>query len=134
MQDFYPRPRSPFDACALERLRRMGLAGADGQADQDAMTVFAHIFAGQFFDDLCDYYQNSGAVRDLLVQMLDSAETAEPKQRFLIICVQYDAMYRTLPDPIWWLSGSPAFAEAFADGFLAHLQQLYQTMPEGETP
>ena len=119
MQDFYPRPRSPFDACALERLRRMGLAGADGQADQDAMAVFAHIFAGQFFDDLCDYYQNSGAVRDLLVQMLDSAETAEPKQRFLIICVQYDAMYRTLPDPIWWLSGSPAFAEPFADGFLA---------------
>ena len=134
MQDFYPRPRSPFDACALERLRRMGLAGADGQADQDAMAVFAHIFAGQFFDDLCDYYQNSGAVRDLLVQMLDSAETAEPKQRFLIICVQYDAMYRTLPDPVWWLSGSPAFAELFADGFLAHLQQLYQTMPEGETP
>ena len=79
MQDFYPRPRSPFDASALERLRRMGLAGADGQADQDAMAVFAHIFAGQFFDDLCDYYQNSGAVRDLLVQMLDSAETAEPK-------------------------------------------------------
>ena len=134
MQDFYPRPRSPFDASALERLRRMGLAGADGQADQDAMAVFAHIFAGQFFDDLCDYYQNSGAVRDLLVQMLDSAETAEPKQRFLLICVQYDAMYRTLPDPIWWLSGSPAFAEPFADGFLAHLQQLYQTMPEGETP
>ena len=81
MQDFYPRPRSPFDASALERLRRMGLAGADGQADQDAMAVFAHIFAGQFFDDLCDYYQNSGAVRDLLVQMLDSAGTAEPKQR-----------------------------------------------------
>ena len=94
MQDFYPRPRSPFDACALERLRRMGLAGADGQADQDAMAVFAHIFAGQFFDDLCDYYQNSGAVRDLLVQMLDSAETAEPKQRFLLICVQYDEIGR----------------------------------------
>ena len=43
-------------------------------------------------------------------------------------------MYRTLPDPAWWPSGSLAFAELFADGFLAHLRRLYQTMPEGETP
>ena len=50
MQDFYPRPRSPFDASALERLRRMGLAGADGQADQDAMAVFAHIFCQRQFE------------------------------------------------------------------------------------
>ncbi len=33
MQDLYPRPRSPFDANAMERLRRMGLADADGRAD-----------------------------------------------------------------------------------------------------
>lgn len=133
MQDLYPRPRSPFDANAMERLRRMGLADADGRADPDVMIVFARIFAGQFYDDLCDYYQNLADVRELLIQVLDASETAEPKQRFLLICLQYDAMFRTLPDPVWWISGQPEFAELFADGFLAHLKILDDESKEEAT-
>ena len=124
MQDLYPRPRSPFDANAMERLRRMGLADADGQADPDVMIVFARIFAGQFYDDLCDYYQSSETVQDTVIQLLDASEGAESRQRFLLICLQYDAMFRTLPDPVWWISGQPEFAGMFADGFLAHLKRL----------
>lgn len=133
MQDLYPRPRSPFDANAMERLRRMGLADADGRADPDVMIVFARIFAGQFYDDLCDYYQNLADVREPLTQVLDASETAEPKQRFLLICLQYDAMFRTLPDPVWWISGQPEFAELFADGFLAHLKILDDESKEEAT-
>lgn len=133
MQDLYPRPRSPFDANAMERLRRMGLADADGRADPDVMIVFARIFAGQFYDDLCDYYQNLADIRELLTQVLDASETAEPKQRFLLICLQYDAMFRTLPDPVWWISGQPEFAELFADGFLAHLKILDDESKEEAT-
>lgn len=133
MQDLYPRPRSPFDANAMERLRRMGLADADGQADPDVMIVFARIFAGQFYDDLCDYYQSSETVQDTVIQLLDASEGAESRQRFLLICLQYDAMFRTLPDPVWWISGQPEFAELFADRFLTHLKILDDESKEDAT-
>lgn len=134
MENNYQRPHSPFDDSAAARLRRMGLAAADGQADGDVMAVFSCIFAGQFFDDLCDYYQDYADVRELLVKIFDAAETADPKQTFLLICLQYDAMFRSLPDPVWWISGSPAFIEPFTDGFLAHLKRLEQNAQEGDTP
>lgn len=88
------------------------------------MAVFSSIFAGQFFDDLCDYYQDYENVQETIAQIFHTAEQADPKQKFLMICLQYDSIYRTLPDPVWWLSGSPAFAETFVDGFLAHLSRL----------
>ena len=124
MRNNRPAP-SPFDSSALDRLRRMGLATAEGTVERDAMAVFCNIFAGQFYDDLCDYYQDDPAeVRAALAPLLDGADTGDPHGKFLMICLQYDSIYRTLPDPIWWLSGSPAFAEFFADGFLAHLARL----------
>ena len=130
MQNLYQRPHSPFDDTAIERLRRMGLADADGRADRDVMTVFSCIFAGQFYDDLCDYYQDYTDVQELLTQMFDTAETADPRQKFLLICLQYDGMFRDLPDPVWWISGQPEFTELFADGFLAHLKMLEEAKEE----
>lgn len=116
---------SPFDDSAIDRLRRMGLAAADGSVERDAMAVFCGIFAGQFYDDLCDYYQDDpAAIRAVLTPLTDSADTGDPHGKFLMICLQYDGIYRDLPAPVWWLSGNPAFAEAFAEGFLAHLKRL----------
>ena len=124
MKNNRPAP-SPFDSAAIDRLRRMSLATAEGTVERDAMAVFCNIFAGQFYDDLCDYYQDDPAeIRAALAPLLDGAYTGDPHGKFLMICLQYDSIYRTLPDPIWWLSGSPAFAEFFADGFLAHLARL----------
>lgn len=124
----YQRTHSPFEDSAAERLRRMGLTAADGSPERDAMTVFSSIFAGQFFDDLCDYCQDFENVQAIIDQIFHTAEQADPKQKFLLICLQYDSIYRTLPDPVWWISGSPAFAELFAEGFLAHLKRLAETM------
>ena len=116
---------SPFDGSAIDRLRRMGLALSDGTVDRDVMAVFCCIFAGQFYDDLRDYHQDDPeTVKTALTHLVDGADTGDPHGKFLMICLQYDSIYRTLPDPVWWLSGSPAFAEAFADGFLAHLKRL----------
>ena len=116
---------SPFDGSAIDRLRRMGLALSDGTVDRDAMAVFCCIFAGQFYDDLRDYHQDDPeTVKTTLTHLVDGADTGDPHGKFLMICLQYDSIYRALPDPVWWLSGSPAFAEAFADGFLAHLKRL----------
>ncbi len=94
------------------------------------MSVFSSIFAGQFYDDLCDYYQDYADVQDILAQMFDAAEMADCRQKFLLICLQYDGMFRDLPDPVWWISGQPEFAELFADGFLAHLKRLEEEKEE----
>ena len=120
------RAQSPFDDSAGDRLRRMGLANADGKPDRDAIAVCSCIFAGQFFDDLCDYFESYEDVRELITGLSESAENAAGKQKFLLVCLQYDAIYRTLPDPVWWISGNPAVAERFAEGFIAHLKQLDQ--------
>ena len=66
MQELYQRPHSPFDDTAIERLRRMGLVTAEDRPDRDVLAVFSTIFAGQFYDDLCDYYQDYTDVRELL--------------------------------------------------------------------
>ena len=72
-------------------------------------------------------------IQELLTQLFDAAETAEPKQKFLLICLQYDGMFRELPDPVWWISGQPEFAELFADGFLVHLKLLNDKSKEEPT-
>ena len=94
------RAQSPFDDSAADRLRRMGLTDENGNPDRDAIAVCGCVF--------------------------ESAENAAGKQKFLLVCLQYDAIYRTLPDPVWWISGNPAAAELFAEGFTAHLKQLDQ--------
>ena len=120
------RAQSPFDDSAADRLRRMGLTDGNGKPDRDAITVCSCVFADQFFDDLCDYFESYEDVQELISNLSESAENAAGKQKFLLVCLQYDAIYRTLPDPVWWISGSPAAAELFAEGFIAHLRQLDQ--------
>ena len=120
------RAQSPFDDSAADRLRRMGLTDEAGKPDRDALAICSRIFAGQFFDDLCDYFESYEDVQDLISGLSESAENAAGKQKFLLVCLQYDAIYRTLPDPVWWISGNPAAAELFAEGFIAHLKQLDQ--------
>lgn len=120
------RAQSPFDDSAADRLRRMGLTNGNGNPDRDAIAVCSCVFAGQFFDDLCDYFERYEDVRELISNLSESAENTAGKQKFLLVCLQYDAIYRTLPDPVWWISGNPAVAELFAEGFLARLKQLDQ--------
>ena len=120
------RAQSPFDDSARDRLRRMGLTDEAGKLDRDAFTLCSRIFAGQFFDDLCDYFESYEDVRELIYSLSDSSENAEGRRKFLLVCLQYDTIYRTLPDPVWWISGNPAAAELFAEGFLAHLKLLEQ--------
>ena len=75
-------------------------------------------------DNNMNNYQDDEQVREVVAQLLHTAEQADPAQKFLLICLQYDSIYRDLPDPVWWISGSPDFAALFAEGFLAHLKQL----------
>lgn len=121
------RPSSPFDDGAAERLRRMGILHERGKADQEAMAVLCCVYAGLFFDDMCDFYQDYEDVTAVLRRLLEAAEGATVKKRFLLICLQYDGIGRQLPDPIWWISGNPDLTEAFADGFLQNLKRLAES-------
>lgn len=121
-----PRSRAPtpFDECAESRLRRMGLLDENGQPDKDAVAVLAGVFAGQYFEDLCEYHQDIRTVREILRLFAAETERASPQKRFVLLCLQYDAIYRELPDPVWWLSGNMELADRFASGFVSRLGQL----------
>ena len=118
------RAHNPFDDGAEERLKRMGLLTKTGSIEASALTALAHAFAGLLFDDLCDACQDYSGVQAELQQLFYAADQAEPRQRFLLICLQYDRLSQILPDPIWWISGSPALAGAFADSYVLHLKKL----------
>lgn len=120
----HPQAHGPFGSSAADRQRHMGLLTAEGKPDREILAGLSCIFAGQFFDDLCDSYPIRADVKAALSQLFDAAEYAEAKQKFLLICLQYDGIFRDLPDPVWWISGNPILAELFADGFLKHLKLL----------
>lgn len=119
-----PRWHSPFDDSAGVRLRRMGLLREDGTPDQQRIKALGEVFAGQFFDDLYDFRQDVEAAGKSLDEFLREAEAATAKYRFLLVCLQYDAIRRPLPDPVWWLSGNAQLADLFSAGFVAHLREL----------
>lgn len=118
------RAHNPFDDGARERLRRMELLTETGSIKASALIALAHTFAGLLFDDLCDACQDYSSVQVELQQLFDAADQAEPRQRFLMICLQYDRLSQILPDPIWWISGAPEIAGVFADHFIRHLKNL----------
>lgn len=118
------RAQNPFDGGAEERLKRMDLLKADGEANKTSLLTLSAVFAGLLFDELCDFYQDYSMVKDDLGQLFSAAETADARQKFLLICLQYDALGQALPNPIWWISGSPALAGAFADSYVLHLKKL----------
>ena len=97
------RAHNPFDDGARERLRRMGLLTETGRIEASALTALAHTFAGLLFD---------------------AVDRAEPRQKFLLLCLQYDRLSQVLPDPIWWISGTPEIAGEFAGHFIRHLKKL----------
>ena len=118
------RAHNPFDDGAGERLHRMGLLSAEGSAEKTSVSTLSCVFAGLLFDDLCDACQDYAAVRAELRQLFEAAARSEPRQQFLLICLQYDRISQTLPDPIWWISGTPCLAGDFAAFFIAHLKKL----------
>ena len=118
------RAHNPFDDGAEERLKRMGLLTETGSIEASALTALAHTFAGLLFDDLCDASQDYSGVQTELQQLFDAVDRAEPRQKFLLLCLQYDRLSQVLPDPIWWISGTPESAGEFAEHFIRHLKKL----------
>ena len=124
----------PFDGSVPVCLRRIGLVDADGRADCDALSGFARIFANQFYADLCDGCPDHAEVQELLAQLFGAAESAGPKQKSMMICLQYDSIYRYLPELILWLNRQPEAAELFSNSFLARLKWLEEKVEKESAP
>ena len=112
------RPQNPFDDGAKARLHRMGLLRIDGSVDEATLNALSRAYSGLLFDDLCDTCR----------RVYEAAEQAEPRQKFLLICLQYDALSQPLPNPIWWISGDSELAGDFAERFICHLKKLSKAM------
>ena len=118
---------NPFDDSALPRLQRMGLLSATGEADRDAIASLSTVYAGLLFDTLCDYHQCFVEVKTTLDSFLQMVDGADDQQKFLLLCLQYDAIYAPIPDPIWWISGNSNLRELFSELFIRHIQAIYET-------
>lgn len=82
------RPQNPFDDGAKARLHRMGLLRIDGSVDEATLNALSRAYSGLLFDDLCDTCQNSCEITEILRRLYEAAEQAEPRQKFLLICLQ----------------------------------------------
>ena len=124
-------PGSPFDDSAVDRQRRMGLLAQDGTVAQPAVAVFSQIYAGLFYDDLCDAHQDYQAVLAICRELVAMAGDADPRRGLLDLCVQYDTMLRPIPAPIWWIAGNASLVETFVREFARHLSKLLEQAGEG---
>lgn len=119
----YP-PYDPLDDSVPERLRRMGLLTAEGKPDRDAMAVVSRLYAGSFYDDLYDFYSDLRSVNSVCRELTGLMDAEDARMSFLSICSAYDAIYRSLPAPIWWIAGDLEAAAQFAAGFLRRLSEF----------
>lgn len=118
------RAHDPFDDSATERQKRMGLLSSEGVPCRESIAFFCTLYAGLFFDDLCDSCGDYGAALAVCRRLVALSQKEEPRRVLLALSVQYDAMHRGLPDPIWWIAGNPALVAAFAEGFCYRLHLL----------
>ncbi|QNL44067.1 hypothetical protein H8790_11545 [Oscillibacter hominis] len=109
---------APFDAAACVWRKRMGLLTSDEEPDASAVNVIARMYASLLYGHLCETLPGQDvACRELIAR----AAKQDAPQKMLTLCSVYDAIYLSLPEPIWWISGDLKLASAFVDSFFAWL-------------
>ncbi len=115
---------NPFDDSAATRLARMGLIKPDGSQNEDALEVLARVYAALFFDRLCDSFADFEQMTLICEGLIKQQEAKDPRQKMLSICLQYDALHLTLPDPVWWIIGNEQLVAVYVQAFLQHLARI----------
>lgn len=118
------RSWDPFDNSAVERQRRMGLLNGAGDADHTAVSVFSHIYAGLFFDQLMDAHDDFGEVEALCRRLIELNQTETPRRMMLALCLEYDNLHTPLPGSVWWITGSAKLPPLFITGFIERLEEF----------
>lgn len=116
----------PFDYAALDRQLRMGLIRADGGADREALAVMARVYAGLFYESLCEAESDRKRVCGVCRRLIGIEAEGDARQTLLAICMQYDAMMRPLPEPLWWIVGNRELVEPFVHSFANALAGFIQ--------
>lgn len=123
-EEQYFRISDPFDSSSSARLERMGILQSDGEVRIETMQAFIQIFAGLFFDDLCDFYSDPEQFLPVIAAFTELAAREDSLSIYLMISLQYDSIRKPLPDPIWWLAGCTPARTTFCLGFVERLQLL----------
>ena len=118
------RVPDPFDGSARVRLEHMGLIDNTGALIDSALTVFADIFTGLFFDDLCDFREDTGDLLTIYEMFKALLQKDDYPNMYLLISIQYDHMRKPLPDPVWLLAGDSLVVKAFMTLFMARYKRL----------
>ena len=114
----------PFDGSVRIRLEHMGIIDKDGEVADGAMAVFASIFTGLFFDDLCELFERNEDMLTVYEAFAALHKKDDPHSMYLLLSVQYDYMRKPLPDPVWWLAGDSAAVRAFMKLFINNYEHL----------
>ena len=114
----------PFDGSARMRLEHMGLIDSDSVFIDGAMDIFAGIFTGLFFDDLCDFFESSDDLHTIFEAFTALYKKGDYHSMYLLMSIQYDYMRKPLPDPVWWLAGDSAAVKGFMTLFIKRLNRL----------
>lgn len=115
---------SPFDDSTVTRLARMGLSRTDGSPDMEALTILARVYGALFFEDLCDTCADMEKAVFICEELIKQQNPENARQMMISICLQYDAILRPLPDPVWWITGNQKMVEIYVRAFLRHLSLL----------
>lgn len=123
-KNLYLRVPDPFDESTAARLERMGILHPTGEVNIETMRAFVQIFAGLFFDDLCDFYSDQEEVSAVAAAFSELSVRKDCQNIYLLISLQYDTIRKPLPDPIWWLAGCAPALSLFCLGFVERLLEL----------
>ena len=106
----------------------MGIVKRDGEINVENMRLFTRIYAAQFYYNLCDSYAKS-TVGTVLASFDELSGRKDYKGIYLFLSLQYDQLRKPLPDPVWWLMGSPKY-------FVRRkvMSKLMIAMPSDKTP
>jgi hypothetical protein len=89
------------------------------------MRLFTRIYAAQFYYNLCDSYAKS-TVGTVLASFDELSGRKDYKGIYLFLSLQYDQLRKPLPDPVWWLMGSPKALKIFSIGFVESLTEVFR--------
>lgn len=123
-KNLYLRVPDPFDESTAARLERMGILRPDGGVNTETMRAFVQIFAGLFFDDLCDFYSDQEEIAAVADAFSELSARKDCQNIYLLVSLQYDTIRKPLPDPIWWLAGCAPALALFCLGFVERLLEL----------
>ncbi len=121
---------SPFDDSAITRLARMGLCMPDGTPNEGALETLAQVYAALFFESLCDMSIDLVSAIQLCKKLAGLQQSDDIRHTLISICLQYDAMLCSLPDPVWWITGNEDMVKVYIRAFLHHLETLISTFPK----